>query len=132
ELVLREFARPGVLLEVLPLRRDLPEAFTIRVADDSDEQSVVERDRETDMCHIARHELAALDPRTKARMVAKRLRRGRDDGVGVRRAGRLALRVGRGHIDIARNGELRLFANALGHALTDGAPHSRQWFPLFL
>src|SRR5207302_7951424 len=124
-------ARAGVLLEALALRGEILEALPVGVANDRHEQSVLERDREPDVRRLARHELPTLEARTEPRVLAERLRRRRDDGVRVRRAGCLALLVGHGHVDVARDGELRLLAHALGHALPDGAPHPREGLPLF-
>ena len=132
QLVLGKLARAGVPLEALALRGEILEALPVGVANDRHEQSVLERDREPDVRRIARHELPTLKARTKARVLAERLRRRRDDGVRVRRAGRLALLIGRGHVDVARDGKLRLLAHALGHALPDGAPHPRKRFSFLL
>ena len=130
--MLGELARARVLLEPRALRGELPKAFPVRVAKDGDDESVVERDRKTNVRCVARHKLSILDPRAKPRMVAKCRRRSRDDGVGVRRAGGLAPLTGQGHVDIARDGELRLLTDALGHALSDRPPHARERFPLLI
>ena len=123
--MLGKLTRAGVLLEPLAFRGELLEAPAVGVAENRDEQAVLERDREADVRRVARHELSVVDPRPKPRMIAKRLRRGRDDDIGVRGAGRFALRVRLGHIDVARDSELGLLADALGHALADGLAHAR-------
>src|SRR5205807_8510835 len=102
----------------------------VHVAQDGNEQPVLECDRETDVRRLACHKLSILDPRSKAWVLPQRLRRGSDDGVRVRRARCLALLVGGGHINVARDGELRLLADALGHALSDGLSHAREWLSL--
>src|SRR5438552_15552040 len=132
ELVLGKLPRVGVLLESRTFGRERPTVLVVRVAEYGDEQSILERDSEADVRRIARHELAFLDARPKSWVVAERLRRRRDDGVGVRRTGCLALLVGRGHVDVARDGKLRLLAHALGHPLPDGAPHPRKRFSFLL
>src|SRR5207245_362843 len=106
QLLGRELSRVRVLLEALSLLRERGEVLPVGVAHHRDEQAVLDRYRDADVHAILAHERAAVEARAEPRMRGKCLRGRRDDGVGVRRACLLALRVRARYVDVPRAGEL--------------------------